>query len=219
MLGDARREPAGGLPGRARVRRRAGRAQPVRGVAASGTGERGAGTAAVHRIGTWLLSLYLIVVWLLLFTGSPTPFYVGVILLLLPIALRCADLAVKHALRPTDGEAAGDAVPSLTAVTVERGLRAALLIGGAYLIAWLLGLDFAAHHHARHPGDAASARRDPCRGNRARSPTSPGTSHAPGSTAGSPRPTPVARRRLTRRGAGRACARYCQSSETSCSWS
>jgi small-conductance mechanosensitive channel len=46
-------------------------------------------------------------------------------------------------LRP-EGSAAADGVPSLTAVTVERGLRAALLIGGAYLIAWLLGLDFAA---------------------------------------------------------------------------
>jgi uncharacterized protein (TIGR02217 family) len=34
--------------------------------------------------------------------------------------------------------------PSLAAVTVERGLRAALLIGGAYLIAWFLGLDVAA---------------------------------------------------------------------------
>jgi hypothetical protein len=39
---------------------------------------------------------------------------------------------------------AADALPSLTAVAVERGLRAALLIGGAYLIAWLLGLDVAA---------------------------------------------------------------------------
>ena len=82
------------------------------------------------------------VVWLLLFTGSPTPFYVGVILLLLPIAIRCANLAVGHLLRPPDSEIAGDAVPSLTAVTVERGLRATLLIGGAYLIAWFLGLDF-----------------------------------------------------------------------------
>ena len=96
-----------------------------------------------HRLGAWLLSLYVIVVWLLLFTGSETPFYIGVILLLLPIALRCANLAVAHVLRPAEG-AAADAVPSLTAVTVERGLRAALLIGGAYLIAWLLGLDFAA---------------------------------------------------------------------------
>ena len=47
-------------------------------------------------------------------------------------------------LRPADSEADDVAVPSLAAVTVERGLRAALLIGGAYLIAWFLGLDVAA---------------------------------------------------------------------------
>jgi small-conductance mechanosensitive channel len=97
-----------------------------------------------HPIGAWLLSLYLVVIWLLLFSGSATPFYVGITLLLLPIAIRCADLAVKHMLRPADGEAAQVAVPSLAAVTIGRGLRAALLIGGAYLIAWFLGLDVAA---------------------------------------------------------------------------
>ena len=97
-----------------------------------------------HRLGAWLLSLYLVVVWLLLFTGSPTPFYVGVVLLLLPIAIRGADLAVNHVRRPAGSAVADASVPSLTAVTVERGLRAVLLIGGAYLIAWLLGLDLAA---------------------------------------------------------------------------
>jgi moderate conductance mechanosensitive channel len=106
--------------------------------------QSGQRTSRGHRVGAWLLSLYLVVVWLLLFTGSPTPFYVGITLLLLPIAIRCADLAVKHLLRPADGEAADAAVPSLTAVIVDRGLRAALLIGGAYLIAWFLGLDVAA---------------------------------------------------------------------------
>ena len=108
------------------------------------TAESGERASRGHRVGAWLLSLYLVVVWLLLFTGSPTPFYVGITLLLLPIAIRCADLAVKHLLRPADGEAADAAVPSLTAVIVDRGLRAALLIGGAYLIAWFLGLDVAA---------------------------------------------------------------------------
>jgi small-conductance mechanosensitive channel len=105
------------------------------------TGER---ISRGHRVGAWLLSVYVVVVWLLLFTGSPTPFYVGITLLLLPIAIRCADLAVKHLLRPADSEAADTALPSLMAVTVDRGLRAALLIGGAYLIAWFLGLDVAA---------------------------------------------------------------------------
>jgi small-conductance mechanosensitive channel len=96
------------------------------------------------RVGAWLVSLYLIVVWLLLFTGSPTLFYVGVTLLLLPIAIRCADLAVKHVLRPAGSETDDVSVPSLAAVTIDRGLRAAFLIGGAYLIAWFLGLDVVA---------------------------------------------------------------------------
>jgi small-conductance mechanosensitive channel len=106
--------------------------------------ESGAPASREHWLGASLLSLYVVVVWLLLFTGSAAPFYVGVILLLLPIALRCVHLAIGHMLRPAGSAAADAAVPSLTAVTVERGLRAALLIGGAYLIAWLLGLDFAA---------------------------------------------------------------------------
>jgi small-conductance mechanosensitive channel len=106
--------------------------------------ESGLPASRGHRLGAWLLSIYLVVVWLLLFTGSPTPFYIGVILLLLPIALRCVKLAVKHVLRPPGSETVEDEMPSLTAVMVERGLRAALLIGGAYLIAWLLGLDVAA---------------------------------------------------------------------------
>ncbi len=97
-----------------------------------------------HRLGAWLLSVYLVVVWLLLFTGSVTPFYVGVILLLLPIAIHGTNLAAKHVRRPAGSAAADDSVPSLTAVTVERGLRAVLMIGGAYLIAWLLGLNLAA---------------------------------------------------------------------------
>jgi small-conductance mechanosensitive channel len=64
--------------------------------------------------------------------------------LLLPIAIRCVNRAVNHLLRPPGSETAGDGVLSPAAVTIERGLRAALLIGGAYLIAWLLGLDFGA---------------------------------------------------------------------------
>ena len=103
-------------------------------------------------IGASLLSVYVVVAWLLLFTGTATLFYVGVILLLLALALRSVHLAVSHVLRP-EGSATAEPVPSLTAVTVERGLRAALLIGGAYLIAWVLDLD-GGHEHARHHGDA-----------------------------------------------------------------
>ena len=94
-----------------------------------------------HRIGAWLLSLYLVIVWLLLFTGSVTPFYVGIILLLLPIVIRVSRRAVGHLLRPAASDTSANAVPSFTAVCLERALRAALLIGGALLIAWILDLD------------------------------------------------------------------------------
>jgi small-conductance mechanosensitive channel len=63
------------------------------------------------------------------------------VLLILPIAIRGLRLAAHHVLRPPGSEAADEAVRSLTAVALERGLRAALLIGGAYLIAWIIGLD------------------------------------------------------------------------------
>lgn len=96
-----------------------------------------------HRVGTWLLTLYIVGVWLALFTGSVAPFYVGVILLLLPIAIRGSHLAVKHVLRPA-GAAAAEEIPSVLGVSLERGLRAVLVIGAALLIAGVLGLDLGA---------------------------------------------------------------------------
>ena len=215
--GGAGHEPTRRLPGRARLRRACWSGSPCTWCGGIRRGKAAEPASREHRLGAWLLSLYVVVVWLLLFTGSATPFYVGVILLLLPIALRCANLAVAHVLRPAEGAAADAAVPSLTAVTVERGLRAALLIGGAYLIAWLLGLDFAAMttsdtmatrllrgainavvivlladfawHLARAWIDCKLVR-----GQRR-----------------------AARRTPKRRAGGRACARFCRSSGTSCS--
>ncbi|TXH31671.1 MAG: mechanosensitive ion channel [Rhodospirillaceae bacterium] len=122
------------------------------------------GRSRPHRFGTWLLSAYMVAVWLVLLTGSYALFYVGVIVLLLPIVLHCNQLAVKHVLRPQSreeiaesgigeaeageagaGEAAiQDEIPSssLISVSLERGLRAVLLIGSAFLIARIFDFDF-----------------------------------------------------------------------------
>jgi small-conductance mechanosensitive channel len=97
-----------------------------------------------HRITAWLLSLYLVCVWLSAFSGDPAPFYIGIVLLILPIAITGMRLAVAHVLRPPGSPVADAATPSLTAVALERGLRAVLLIGGAWLVAWIMGLDLAA---------------------------------------------------------------------------
>ncbi|HET6468427.1 MAG TPA: mechanosensitive ion channel family protein, partial [Geminicoccaceae bacterium] len=93
------------------------------------------------RIGRWLLSLYLVLVWLALLVGATRLFFVGILLLLLPIAIRATNRAVNNLLRPSGSEPTGEVTPSLTAVSLERGLRALLLIGGAYLIGWTMGLD------------------------------------------------------------------------------
>lgn len=95
-------------------------------------------------VGRTLLSLYLAVLWLLVLSGSAAPLHVGIVLLLLPIALRCVGLAVNHVLRPADSETADETVPTLAAVGLERGLRAALLVCGGLLIASLAGVDFGA---------------------------------------------------------------------------
>jgi small-conductance mechanosensitive channel len=107
----------------------------------SRTGEPGMAPSRLKRI---LISLYLIGTWLLLLTGSIAPFYVAIVLLLLPIAIRGAHLAVGHVLRQDEGEPGEGAVPSVMAVAIERGLRAALLIGAAFLIASILDLDLGA---------------------------------------------------------------------------
>ncbi len=97
-----------------------------------------------HRVGTVLVTLYIVTNWLVAFSGVAATFYIGVVLLVLPIAISCVKLSIDHIMRPPGAVAADEGVPSLTGVALERGLRALLLIGGAYLIASLLGLDFGA---------------------------------------------------------------------------
>ena len=97
-----------------------------------------------HRIGPWALSFYLAGVWLMLFTGSTEPFYIGVILLLLPLAIRGTNRMAGDLLRPSTEPSADGQVSPLVAVSLERGLRAAMLIGGAWLIASLLEIDLSA---------------------------------------------------------------------------
>jgi hypothetical protein len=116
--------------------------------------ENGAPASREHPLGAWLLSLYGIFVWLLLSTGSVAPFYVGVILLLLPIARRCVHLALAHVLHA--GAAKLDAAPSLTRSLLNVPPRHAPH-GRCKLIAWLLGLGLAAMTNARYRGDAAAA--------------------------------------------------------------
>ena len=104
----------------------------------------GAADTVPARFGRVLVSIYLVGTWLLLLTGSVAPFYVAIVLLLLPVAIRGSHLAVNHLMRTDEGGPSEGAVPAILAVATERGLRAALLIGAALLIASILDLDLGA---------------------------------------------------------------------------
>ncbi|KYO56468.1 hypothetical protein AUP44_22140 [Tistrella mobilis] len=128
------------------------------------------GEGRAHRrraLATWLFSIYLVGVWLLLFTGSIQPFQVAIVLLLLFVVLLPATRrAVAHFVRPTEhpdgtapepepatalpvhggGEGGGVMIsagpaPSMIAISVGRGLRAFWLLGAAVLIAGIIDYD------------------------------------------------------------------------------
>jgi small-conductance mechanosensitive channel len=87
------------------------------------------------------ISIGLVLLWLLVPLGALLLFYTLLVLASLAALVRITDRSVAHILRPPDAEGA-ETAPPLTAVLLDRGLRAALLIGGALLLAWLWELDF-----------------------------------------------------------------------------
>ena len=67
-------------------------------------------------------------------------FWLLAVMIVWPLADRLTRRAVEHLLRPPGTiEIAG--VPTLTAVFLERGLRAALIIGALAVLAWGWGID------------------------------------------------------------------------------
>jgi moderate conductance mechanosensitive channel len=87
-----------------------------------------------------LLTVGLVLLWGLRVAGAMPAFWLLAVVIVWPLADRLTRRAVEHLLRPpgTD-QVAG--VPTLTAVFLERGLRAALIIGALALLAWGWGID------------------------------------------------------------------------------
>jgi small-conductance mechanosensitive channel len=94
--------------------------------------------------GTWLVSAYLVGVWFTVFTGETAPFDIGIVLLLVILGSFGLHRIVEHLLRTSEGEAAGPTTRPLAAVALHRGLRIALLVGGALVVAHILDLDLTA---------------------------------------------------------------------------
>jgi moderate conductance mechanosensitive channel len=107
--------------------------------------ERGAAARRItYRSNRWLLSLYFILLWALWVAGTINLFWLAVVAVALPIAIRATQRAVNHILRPPDAASAEASLPSVVAVCLDRGLRALLIFGAVMLLADKWGIDLVA---------------------------------------------------------------------------
>ncbi|WP_342235158.1 mechanosensitive ion channel family protein [Inquilinus sp. OTU3971] len=97
----------------------------------------------IRSIGAWLLSAYFIALWLFWVVGAAGMFWLGVVLVGLPAAIRVTRRSVNHILRPA-GEVGAESGRSVLAIGLERAVRAALIIGAALLLARGLHVDLGA---------------------------------------------------------------------------
>ena len=88
-----------------------------------------------------LLTIALVLLWGLRLAGAMPAFWLLAVVIAWPLADYLTRCAVEHLLRPP-GSTEIAAVPSLTTVFLERGLRAALIIAALGFLAWGWGIDF-----------------------------------------------------------------------------
>jgi small-conductance mechanosensitive channel len=99
---------------------------------------RGAGNAA--------FSVGIVLLWVLWVARAMLPFWLLLVVITLPLAIGVTRRAVDNLLCPPGSPQVGDGAPSVLAVCIERGIRAALIIGAVAVLAWGWGVDLAHFH-------------------------------------------------------------------------
>ena len=114
------------------------RPPPEKGMAT--VGGHGRGRTAVSA----LLTIYGVVLWLLWVAGLTGMFWLAVVALLLPKTISVVQTAVTHITRPSEDSEAPSPARGVLEVCLERGLRAALIVGAALWLAHVWGVDLIA---------------------------------------------------------------------------
>jgi moderate conductance mechanosensitive channel len=104
----------------------------------------GAAEGFVRRASGWLLSAYFVLLWVLWFLSAMPMFWLAVVVVGLPVAIRVTERSVAHILRPAGTAEPAGTVKGVHVVGVERGVRALLIIGFAMLLAWGWKVDLGA---------------------------------------------------------------------------
>jgi small-conductance mechanosensitive channel len=98
----------------------------------------------LQRASNWLLSAYVVLLWLLWFVSAMPLFWLAVVVVGLPVSIRATERSIAHILRPAGAAEPGGEVKGVHVVGIERGVRALLIIGFALLLAWAWKLDLGA---------------------------------------------------------------------------
>jgi len=93
-----------------------------------------------HALAPWLLSLYLVLLWGLWVAGLMGLFWLLVVAVVLPQAVKITKQSARHLLRPHEG-AEPTHNQELWAIYLDRGVRVILMIGAALFLAWVWGID------------------------------------------------------------------------------
>jgi moderate conductance mechanosensitive channel len=88
-----------------------------------------------------LLSISVVLLWGLWVARLMPGFWIVLVMMTLPIAIHITQRAVEHLLQPPGAPQLTDGSPSVIAVSLERGLRALLIIGAVAVLAWGWGID------------------------------------------------------------------------------
>ncbi len=89
----------------------------------------------------WLVSIYFVVLWALWVASSVNALWLAIVAMGLPAGIRVTRRSVNHILRPPGEAEAESNLPSIAAACLERGLRAALIIGAALLLVFVWQID------------------------------------------------------------------------------
>jgi small-conductance mechanosensitive channel len=98
-----------------------------------------------HRLGRGgqnaLLSAGIVLLWGFWVAGAMPSFWLVLVISTLPLADVAIRRTARHLLQPPGSPQVGDGPPSVIAVSLERGMRALLIIGAAAVLAWGWGID------------------------------------------------------------------------------
>jgi moderate conductance mechanosensitive channel len=98
-----------------------------------------------HRFGRGprnaMLTVGIVLIWVSWVAHAMTCFWLVLVIITLPLAIAVSKRAVENLLRPPGSPQLTEGTLSVLAVCIERGIRAALIIGAVALLAWGWGID------------------------------------------------------------------------------